>query len=454
MRPQRLRETATLVVVALYLILNYGFMLVRMPPNVGVPFGEILLMTYLLWLNEVRLLPRFSNTIFLLPFLTWWVSGIGRAYFAFPEYGLVAIRDATHVIESLFLWVGFVFAAREENIERFFRWLPWILGISVVYGIGFPLQETLKSFSPSVLSSAGKSTAIFFQYTNTSVLILLAAAYLMIVRPKTIALGPMLLAPLLLAYVVAIFQARTIYLQVIAMLLLFAWQYRSSFVKMSSALLLGAMAFLVVSALGIQFTGRLGGAISIDFIIAHFGTIMGEGEGELAGVAGGVDLRTGWWLSIWERVTSSAGNFLFGLGYGFPLIDFYGPGGATIREPHNSYISIFARTGVVGLLAFIWMHAILLVVWFRALRLCRRARYRLGQERLIVLLIYFMLIWVYGIGEDAFEKPFNAIPYYFFWGIVLHYSLHLRAKLKAPLMARRPLRDLFRGNAHARSARS
>ncbi len=453
MRLLRLRETATLAILALYLILNYGFMLIRVPPNVGLPLGEILLFSYLLWLNDVRLLPRFSKTIFLLPFLLWWGLGLGRAYLAFPEYGLVAIRDATHVIESLFLWVGFVFAAKEENIERFFRWLPWLLVAAVVYAFGFPMQEMLKDFSPSVLSTAGKSTAIFFQYTNTSVMVLMAAAYLMIVRPKTIGLGPLLLAPLLLAYVVAFFQARTIYLQVIAMMLLFAWQYRGSFVKMSSSLLFGALAFLIVSAFGIQLTGRLGGTVSLEFVIEHFGTIMGEGEGEFEGVAGGVDLRTGWWLDIWERVTSSAGNFLFGLGYGFPLVDFHGIGGGAVREPHNSYISISARTGLFGLFAFIWMHAVLLTVWFRAMRLCRRAKYRIGQERLLVLFVFFLLMWVFGIAEDAFEKPFNAIPYYFFWGIVLHYSLYLRAKLKASPVTRRPLRSRVRGQAHARSFR-
>jgi len=87
------------------------------------------------------------------------------------------------------------------------------------------------------------------------------------------------------------------------------------------------------------------------------------------------------------------------------------------------------------------MHAVLLTVWFRAMRLCRRAKYRVGQERLLVLFVFFLLVWIFGIGEDAFEKPFNTIPYYFFWGIVLHYSLYLRAKLKAPLVTRRPLRS-------------
>lgn len=449
----RLREHATLIIVSLYLILNYGFMLIRVPPNFGVPFGELLLAVYLLWLSDIRLLPRFSKALFLLPFLIWWTAGLGRSYFAFPEHGLVALRDATHVIESLFLWVGFIFATKEENIERLFRWLPWVLVICSIYAFGFPFQSLLKGYSPTVLSTAGESTAILFQYTNTAVLVLVAAAYLMIVRPKTIGLGPMLLATLLLAFIVAFFQARTIYLQVIAMLLLFAWQYRSSFVKMSSSLLLGALAFLAISALGIQFTGRLGGEISLDFILQHFGTIMGQGEGEFAGVAAGVDMRTTWWLGIWERVSAGVGTLFFGLGYGFPLVDFHSIGGVVVREPHNSYISILGRSGLVGVFAFVWMHIILMVVWFRTFRLCRLAKYRIGQERLLVLLVYFLMIWIYGIGEDAFEKPFNTVPYYFFWGVILHYSLHLRAMLKVPSAARRPLRSLLREKAHAHPSR-
>ena len=35
------------------------------------------------------------------------------------------------------------------------------------------------------------------------------------------------------------------------------------------------------------------------------------------------------------------------------------------------------------------------------------------------------MVWIGAIGEDAFEKPFNAIPYYFFWGIVLSISYRL-----------------------------
>ncbi|MEW5704131.1 MAG: O-antigen ligase family protein [Pseudomonadota bacterium] len=447
------RDRLALFILSCYLILNYGFMILRVPPSVGAPFGELLLLCYLLWLTDVRFLPRFSHALVLPPFLLWWSLGFGQLLVNTPAHGMWAFRDATHVIESLFLWVGFVFATKEANIERFFRWLPRLLVIGVVYGLTFPFSDFFQNLSPAIISPAGNNVTILFQYVNSSVMLLMAAAYLMIIRPKTIAIGPMLLASLLLAFVVAFFQARTVYLQVLAMLLLFAWQYRSSFAKMSSSLAVGMVAFLVVSALGIQFTGRIGGPISFEFMIAHFATIMGKGSGELAGAAGGVDLRIGWWVDIWERVTSSFGNLFFGLGYGEPLVKFVNLEGSIVREPHNSYISVFARIGAVGLFAFVWMHIVLVLLWSRAFRLCRRAKYRVGQERLLTLFVFFLLIWIFAIGEDALEKPFNTIPYYFFWGVIVHYSLNLRAKLKAPLRHRRPLRTLLQGQIQGHPSR-
>ena len=73
-----------------------------------------------------------------------------------------------------------------------------------------------------------------------------------------------------------------------------------------------------------------------------------------------------------------------------------------------------------------WGHVLLLRAWFQAYGLCRMAGYRLGRDRLLLFMVYFVLVWVFALGEDALEKPYITIPYYFFWGIVLHYGQHLR----------------------------
>jgi hypothetical protein len=43
----------------------------------------------------------------------------------------------------------------------------------------------------------------------------------------------------------------------------------------------------------------------------------------------------------------------------------------------------------------------------------------------MVLMVFFICMWVLAIAEDGFEKPYNVIPFYFFWGIVLGFGLSL-----------------------------
>src|SRR5919197_6078709 len=119
------RDNLLLLVIGLYLVLNYGFMQVRIPPGAdsGLPLGELVLLFSMMTINYGILLPRLSATVFLIPFLIWWVLGFSLVYSAVHEYGFWALRDANHVIESLFLIVGFAFASRPQFLERFFRWL-------------------------------------------------------------------------------------------------------------------------------------------------------------------------------------------------------------------------------------------------------------------------------------------------------------------------------------------
>ncbi len=428
----RLHSSMLFLMIGLYLILNYGFMLVRFPPvaNSGIPIGEIALLLSLAIINYATILPRLAATVVLAPFLLWWTFGLGRALAAVPEHGLWALRDATHVIESLFLIVGFAVGFSSSSLERFFRWLPMILVAGVLYSLTAPLESLLLPLSPTIVAAGGFETPVFFNYVTSGTLLILAVAYLLIFNGRSSLRTDVLLACLSI-YTVVTFEARTIYLQFIgAALLLMA--YRRELVGkwvVGFLMLLAAIAALPLT--GIEIMGRFGEPISLQFYANHFLSIFGvHGEG-VESAAGGFDQRIGWWLDLYRRWTSSIGHFLFGLGYGFPLIDFvaYGPGysaeGQIAREPHNSYVSILARIGLIGFFAFVWMHILLLGAWRRAYALATRMRWRAGQNRLLFLMVFFILAWVAAIGEDAFEKPFIAIPYYFFWGIVLNMSYRL-----------------------------
>lgn len=421
------RHTLILLLIAGYLLLNWGFMLVRIPPIAGggVPVGEMLLGIWFCFLiKDLRWLPHFTNNIIFVPFLLWWIFGIGKALYAVPEYGMWALRDATHVIESLFLWVGFVFAGALGAMDRLFIWLRRILVIGTLYGFSYPWREELGAFSPTILSAAGYVTPFFFHYVGSGHLILMES-----VRRLIGLSGGILVPGLLIAYTMGIFQSRTHYLQLIVIVLMLLWYRGKAFKKMSMALGVGLLAFVLLAEFGPEIKGRNEQNISLDFIARHFVAIAGIKSEGVEGAAEGVPLRLGWWEDIMDRLLENKQNLIFGLGYGFPLIDFSGPVAEVVREPHNSYISIFARLGILGILLFSSAHIFLLRSWWISFKLCRRMNYRIGQDRLFLLMVYFVLIWTNSFGEDAFEKPFYTIPYYFFWGVVLQYRFILLSLL-------------------------
>jgi hypothetical protein len=419
------RQKIALLAVGGYLILNWFFMLIRIPPvgGGGVPIGEILLIVWLCFIyKDLRWLPSFTNNIIFVPFLIWWIYGISRAVLAVPEHGMWALRDANHVIESLFLWVGFVCASTPDAMDRLFVWLRRVLFFGVLYSFTYPWREALSGIGPSITAAGGYQANLFsFHMTSGVLLIWEATRRLIELHGKTI-----LVSTFLLAYAIGMFQARTIYLQVIAVILMLGWHRPKALRKMGLAIGAGLLGIILIAQSGIEIKGRNQQNISIDYLVKHFIAIAGIKSKGVESAAGGVSERLGWWENIIKKLTDNTGNFLFGLGYGLPLIDFHGSENQVVREPHNSYISVLGRLGLLGAILFTWMHVHLVRAWLRAYNLCRQMDFRLGQDRLFLLMVYFVLIWVFSLGEDAFEKPYLTIPYYFFWGVVLHYRIHLK----------------------------
>lgn len=436
-RPQRagataieaIRNNVVLVVVLLYLLFNWGFMQLRIPPVAGggLPLGEIVLLLSLMTLNYTAVLGRLSLTIAIVPLGIWWTFGVSRALFDFAVHGTWALRDAAHVLESLFLLVGFAFAGDRKSLDRFFAWLPRFLFIAAIYGLLYPVRvQVFQSISPTITSGVGYNVPIFGSMATSSYLLITASIYLILFHGNR--LVPNLVAVLLLGYTLAVFQARTLYLTLIAVFGFLMLYRRSSLGNLGILVYVSALLLALVGLIGLKVEGRLGANFDANFLFHHFLAIFGICDTSLPGVcsaAEGVGQRLEWWNNIINRMTADPFSMLLGLGYGEPLTDFYGSSGAAVREPHNSYITVFARTGIIG--AVCWALVMLSLVrrWHTTFRRCYELDWREGQNRLLVLMVIFICVWVLAIGEDGFEKPYNIIPFYFFWGIILRFSLLL-----------------------------
>lgn len=416
-------------VLAANLILGFSFLQFKLP-GLGIPLGEFVLILCLLGSNAVSALQEMRSVIRLFPLIAWWCYTIGLALSFTPEYGLWALRDASQAIDSLYLIVGYSFAARPNGVERLFRWLPAVLGVAVVYAcVGFIFRTQIMAASPQIVSDHGESIPIFGLFNTGDVVIFWAAACLIIRSPG--ASWAALLAGGLASYVIVVFQNRTAYVQLGALALLMWVLRRSAIRPLLSFAPLVLVALIAIDVFELHVPGRLTSQVSFSFFVDHIAAMIGISDGSndaISAAASGVDQRMQWWTDLFERVTADSTTFLTGLGFGFPLISFGNSAGIQVREPHNSMVSIFSRCGLIGFAVWFWMHAEL---FYAALKAYFRAgaiqQSRLWQDRILIILAFILLVLMGSLGEDNLEKPYFAIPYYFLWGVILRVAFTLGA---------------------------
>jgi len=430
----RFKASAFLVILAGYLVFNYPFMQLRIPPTgFGIPLGELVLIVVLLSTDLPRVLMRMNATVFLFPFLVWWSWGLGRFVFDTVEQGFWALRDSTQLIESLFLVAGFTLAGQLGTMARLVRWLqPPILVISCLYGLLYPFADDIRAISPTIPGASGQAISIMELFASTGTILLWGASVCMIQTPQSQAgrIRYALAAGFLVAYALLVLQARTTYTQLLAVAGLVLVCNPRALRPLAFAIPLLFVLLIVISATGLQISGRLTTEISPSFFLDHFlsGFGISNGEAGVTSAASGVDLRLGWWTRLYDQLTADEVTLLTGLGYGIPLTDFRDPLGTVVREPHNSIISVTARLGLIGIFAWTWMQVELFRAGFHAYRACLRTGRREAANLIFIILAFAVLTLASCLGEDTMEKPYNAIPYYALWGFLLRIAYRLRTE--------------------------
>jgi hypothetical protein len=425
-------------------MLNYSFMVLR----VVIPLGDIGLILCLATVNIPVVLRGMGRAINLTPFLIWWCFGLGRVTVDTFEYGIWALRDAAQVIESLWLIVAFAVARETHDVEKIFQWLKWLFVAYSVYALGAPFADYLTAISPSIPAAAAGAAPVplIGIYANLNSMLLWVAFYLTITEYKNrrVRTAGIAIAFLLIGVVVMMLQARTNYFQLIALaciLVLFRPKSLSKF-----GILIPIMFIVVgtITALNIKIPGRLSENVSFSFFIHHIEAIGGLSQGDESGLdaaASGVPLRRGWWTNILEQEAADPVALITGLGYGRPLTNYVAgdetaPEGVQVREPHNSFFSVLGRLGLVGAISWIWLHVELFNVCRKGFAHYRRLHDTRWINRLLIMLGFVVLTLAWTLGEDALEKPFNIVPYYCFWGVILRLGYNIKMAKAASARAR------------------
>ena len=143
-----------------------------------------------------------------------------------------------------------------------------------------------------------------------------------------------------------------------------------------------------------------------------------------------------WRLAYWTYLLAQVPEHpVFGAGFGKPT-DFHWHGETydarndpssifNVTPPHNSFVNLLYRTGLLGALAFVWLVAV--AVW-RVLSTLRARPQTEERVRLVALSCMFVFMGVAASLSGALEGPFMGI---FFW-IVLGLLLVLPRLTEAP----------------------
>lgn len=397
------------------LLLTAGFMLLRLPPSgPGVPVNEMVLVLALAalclggrGLGAVTAAPGFPALYGL------WMLAAGHLILDLPAHGAWAIRDAANILESGFFVIGFALARDPRFLPALTRWLNLVLPLAAVYTLAFPFQAELARFSPRIASMSGYEAPLVFNFVNTSSVALTAVCHLMLRAgwPLAPRAG---LAGLVVMTLIVFVQARITYPQLLFLVALLAVFARRELGAFALAGLVAALFIGLFLASGIRLPGRLGQTFTLDFLMSHVQAIWGGGGDATRDAAGGVDLRLSWWAEIQANLARDPRSWFLGLGYGMPLTSFRGLNDDVVREPHNSYVSIYGRLGVLGLVLFL---AFLASAAGSAARLiARTGRDAETRAAAVTLACFLGLHAVYALGEGGMEVSFIAVPVYFFAG--------------------------------------
>jgi hypothetical protein len=402
-RIEPIERVLTLVLLIGGFILGYGF------ANMGIHAGPLPLPA-----TEIIFLPLAVVTLLLpgtrppksilLPICLFSAIVFARLAFDYPHYGVLAIRDATIGIEVFIVAVGYR-AVQRDGVHLWVKRMRIVMmGVLVYGGLLYPWRLAIAELGPTV----GLQRPVqLFDARGTKFAVIAAALYFLTFSKgwkRYVAVG-------LVAGLVGAFQARTLYLLFPVSILVLGWACRQqlrTFLRLIPVIAVGAL--LVVAMGSLQIEGRRG-PIDAAFLEAHARTLLGE-EGPMSGSLEG---RQEWFRLTMDEVTKSPASIAVGVGLG-PDLTFgmlQGKDDQAIRKPHDDYLEVFARLGVIGFIFFVWFLLACLIP------MARTARSGDGEEERFCAWLFAACIVYLGVAaaQPLLSFPYGSVPLFFMLGM-------------------------------------
>jgi O-antigen ligase len=398
------------VVAGLY-VLDHGF------SNVGVQVPLVDLLAALLVLR-IATQPGFrwpGSPPFVLG-LAFLSLTVLRLLADYPTHGALAMRDATLGFEVTFLLIGY-WAIHEFGLPRIVRMLTAVFLVGLGYTALYPFRDTLRAISPMV--GLQEPVPLLGSYVGGPGAIIAAVFFFPIVRPFR---HSYLVAAAALP-IVALLQSRGLYVGIPATIILIAVlararmgvQIRRRLAAMLAVGVLAALAFFPFAP-----EGRLGEKAGVSFVAAQLASLVGGDE-----VGTPVETRTAWFDKVTSAVGEKAQTQLVGLGLGPDLgFGFEDEQGRLVRKPHNDYLEVYGRFGILGFAIFVGM---LGSAFVRIVRAARASTGLAGRFLWFAVAQTFMFMLI-AAAQPLLAFPYGTVPLFFILGAALAVSERPRSE--------------------------
>ena len=304
-----------------------------------------------------------------------------RFLFDIPRFGLLAVRDALFAFE---LWVLLPAIALGLMLghQRLNRHLLWIFSLATAWFLLYPWREAITAMSPIF---GIQRPVPLFAFT-TAGFVSVPAFFWFLWHRRSMG-GTLLAAATLLVLLLA--QSRGSYIAFFGSLIALFLLQPATVKRWWRLALAGVVLGGILGVVGGSFTGRLDEPIGIDTVVEQLQTLTGkEGPG-----AGSFHHRLVAWPMVIQQVLNEPLGPLIGVGLGVDLFQGFALGpDIPVRKPHNDFLEIWARLGVIGFLP--WL-GLLVVLGVEAVRGVRQS------SRHVWVLTLQIALWVKCISQPA-----------------------------------------------------
>ncbi|MEF2278523.1 O-antigen ligase family protein [Deinococcus sp. YIM 134068] len=411
-----------------YALLGRGFAYVGAAP---LYVGEL---TLVLVLGAALLMTR-PRTLARLP-LAWLLGGLLLVGLVttLPHvgtYGLDALRDAVLWGYGLFALAVAALLLRAGGVldaaRAYARCVPVFLWCAPVVIVAGEVAAAALPRFPGAAAPLGE-----LKGGDVAVHLAGIAALLLLGLPRLLASGRAALLPhaawarrewvwwalWLAAAAIPVFRVRAGLLSIVVAVLVVVLLRPGSRWGKPAALTTLALAGLLTLGGGITL-GERRNTISAEALVQNLQSISGQSDDSYRN--GTRSWRLNWWGDI-ARYTFTGPYFWTGKGYGINLADAdgyqlgYAAGEARLRSPHNGHLTLLARSGVPGLVAWTLLNLTFALGLLRAYFRARAARRELWARLNLWTLAYWAAFMTNASFDVYLEGPTGGIPFWCLFG--------------------------------------